>query len=208
MCIREFYHEVHTDQVPTFLWDREWVEFSNRHLPSCLCLQAQITCFGVFANVAWHVGAQVIPWNEFECLPSARVASDSQWCWAMICLQRSQTSGTYTFPLNISIPSVSIHSADTSDFPPNSCSFLTAPTTPSSIRPFPNAFLTSWMIPHYFPTRVSPSRVQTMNSSGKRSVKSLLSSEPEPWSDCWDKASSFPIETLGKWCNSKLKCDK
>jgi len=57
----EFHDEVHTEHVPSRVWDPERVQFAYQSLPYQFCSKAEVTGADVLSNIPRHLGPPVVP---------------------------------------------------------------------------------------------------------------------------------------------------
>ena len=74
MCIWELSNEVHTDNIPVTLWYGEWVKLSSPTAISDLCPEAGVTCPCILSDILRHLWPPVVPGDEFQSLPTARIS--------------------------------------------------------------------------------------------------------------------------------------
>jgi len=61
----EFNHKIDTEHVPLFIWNREWLELTNRRVSPRFRLEAEVAGTHILANVPRHLGPPVIPEHQF-----------------------------------------------------------------------------------------------------------------------------------------------
>jgi len=72
----EFHNKVHTERVPSWVWDPERVQFAYQSLPYWFCPDAEITGADVLSDVPRHLRPPVFPRDQFQCFPASGVSSN------------------------------------------------------------------------------------------------------------------------------------
>jgi len=56
----EFDHKIDTERVPLFVWNREWLELTNRKVLLRFRLEAEIAGTHILADIPRHLGPPVV----------------------------------------------------------------------------------------------------------------------------------------------------
>src|SRR5882762_9294565 len=74
MCIRKFTNEVHAEDVPTVLQNRERMELSGWAVSLDLHSETDVACPSILTNVSQHLWPPVAPGNKLQGFPASGVA--------------------------------------------------------------------------------------------------------------------------------------
>jgi len=61
----EFDHEIDTERIPPFFWNRERLKLANRRVSPRFCSEAEIAGTYILANVLRHLRPPVVPRHQF-----------------------------------------------------------------------------------------------------------------------------------------------
>jgi hypothetical protein len=74
MCIWKFVNEVHSEDVPTVLWNGEQMKLSSWVLLLDLHPETDVTCPGILTNISGHLWPPVAPGDKLQGFPASKVA--------------------------------------------------------------------------------------------------------------------------------------
>src|SRR5882757_4320996 len=74
MCVWKFANEVHTEDVPTVLWNGERMKLSGWAPSLDLGLETDVARPSILTNVSGHLWPPVAPGDKLQRFPASRVA--------------------------------------------------------------------------------------------------------------------------------------